>query len=582
MQAKHLGFVALASVLMLGAVYAQDSFGITDYPPVTDDQLINPAPGDWPMYRRTYDGQGYSPLDQINKDNVAQLVPAWSYSTGVVEGHESPPVVVNGVMFVTTPEHHVFALNAATGQLYWKYTADITENTNPSHPTNRGVAVLGDKVFYAAHDATLVALDAKTGEEVWSTEVANVDEAYYMTLAPLVADGKVLIGVSGGEYGIRGFVAAYDAETGEEAWKTYTIPAPDEPGGDTWPEGAYVTGAGSTWSTGNYDPESKLVYWGVGNAGPWMGDQRPGDNLYTASTIALDVETGEIKGHFQYNHNESFDWDEVTAPILVDLPNKDGETVKGLVNPTRSGILWALERTSEGPINFIWGEKYVPGDVVTAIDPETGRLSYDESKKPSTGTTKTYCPSVHGGRDWPSTAYSPDTGLLYIPANANMCTELTGAEVEYEAGQPFIGFDSLEFQVTDDAEYIGSVQAWDVATGEMKWEHKFPRSGNWGPILATGGGLIFSGGTNDRMFRAYDAENGDVLWEQKLNSGVIGTPSTFEVDGKQYVAVQAGYGVDAVFNNTVIAEHFGISSDVPQGGVVWVFEVKDGAVASAE
>lgn len=207
------------------------------------------------MYRRTYDGQGYSPLDQINKDNVAQLVPAWSYSTGVVEGHESPPVVVNGVMFVTTPEHHVFALNAATGQLYWKYTADITENTNPSHPTNRGVAVLGDKVFYAAHDATLVALDAKTGEEVWSTEVANVDEAYYMTLAPLVADGKVLIGVSGGEYGIRGFVAAYDAETGEEAWKTYTIPAPDEPGGDTWPEGAYVTGAGSTWSTGNYDPE---------------------------------------------------------------------------------------------------------------------------------------------------------------------------------------------------------------------------------------------------------------------------------------------------------------------------------------
>lgn len=579
---RTMGLSALAAALMLGGAYAQEAATITDYPPITEEQLINPAPGDWPMYRRTYDGQGYSPLSAINKDNVAKLVPAWSYSTGVVEGHESPPVVVNGVMFITTPENHVFALDAKTGELFWKYTAEITENTNPSHPTNRGVAVLGDKVFYAAHDATLVALDAKTGEEVWATEVANVDEAYYMTLAPLVADGKVLIGVSGGEYGIRGFVAAYDAETGEEAWKTYTIPAPDEPGGDTWPEGAYVTGAGSTWSTGNYDPESKLVYWGVGNAGPWMGDQRPGDNLYTASTIALDVATGEIKGHFQYSPNESFDWDEVTAPILMDF-EKDGETVKGLVNPTRSGVLWALERTSEGPINFVWGEKYVPGDVITAIDPETGRVTYDESKKPSTGVSKEYCPSIHGGRDWPSTAYSPDTKLIYIPANSNLCSELTGAEVEYEAGQPYIGFDSLSFFVAEGAEYIGSVQAWDVSTGEMKWEHKFPRSANWGPILATGGGLVFAGGTNDRMFRAFDDETGEVLWEQKLNSGVIGTPSTFEVDGKQYVAVQAGFGIDAVYNNTVVAEHFGFNPDVPQGGVVWVFEVKDdAAVASAQ
>lgn len=563
----------LASLLMAGTALAESA--ITEYAPVTDERLLDPAPGEWPMYRRTYDGQGYSPLKQIDTTNVKNLVPAWTFSTGVLEGHESPPIVVNGVMFVTTPEHHVYALNAATGDLYWKYTADIAPSTNPSHPTNRGVAVYGDKVFYAAHDSTLVALDAKTGQEVWSTEVAPVEEAYYMTLAPLVADGKVMIGVSGGEYGIRGFVAAYDAETGKEAWRTYTIPAPGEPGGDTWPDnGSYLHGAGSTWITGQYDPESKLVYWGVGNAGPWMAEYREGDNLYTGSTIAMDVATGEIKGHFQYHWNESFDWDEVSAPILMDF-EKDGKTIKGLVHPARDGILWALERTPEGPINFKWGEKYVYGDVITGIDPVTGRVSYDMSKKPSIGVSKTYCPSLHGGKDWPPAAYSPDTKLVYIPVNNNQCSEYTGAEVEYEAGQNYMGFESLDIHVREGADYVGSVQAWDISAGKMVWEHKFDKSSNWGPIMTTAGGLVFAGGTADRYFRAFDAKTGDVLWQQRLNSGVIGVPTTFEVDGKQYVAVQAGWGVDSVFNQTTVDEHFGVTQTVPQGGVVWVFELRD-------
>lgn len=586
MRLKDAGLAGLALALLMGtAAVAQDAAAPAaptfDYPPVTAESLINPAPGDWPMYRRTYDGHGYSPLNQITTENVANLVPAWSFSTGVIEGHESPPIVANGVMFITTPENHVFALNAKTGDLYWKYTAEIAENTNPSHPTNRGVALLDDKVFYAAHDATLVALDAKTGKEVWSKEVAPVGEAYYMTLAPLVADGKVMVGVSGGEYGIRGFVAAFDAATGEEAWRTFTVPAPDEPGGDTWPAGAYEHGAGSTWVSGQYDPEAKLVYWGVGNAGPWMGDQRPGDNLYTASVIAMDVASGEIKGHFQYHPNDSFDWDEVSAPILVDDLQKDGTTYKGLVHAARDGVLWALERTAEGPINFKWGEKYVYGDAITAIDPTTGKVTYDESKKPSTGVSKTFCPSLHGGKDWPPAAYNPDTKLVYIPVNNNQCSELTGAEVEYEAGQPYIGFDSISIFVKEGAEYVGSVQAWDISKGEMAWEYKFDKSANWGPILTTAGGLVFSGGSADRMFRALDAKTGDLLWQQKLNSGVIGVPTSFEVDGKQYIAVQAGWGIDSVFNQSTVDQFFGINSNVPQGGVVWVFELKDTPATAA-
>jgi len=576
-----------AMVLLLASTsLAQDAAApaapaIPDYSPVTAEDLINPDPADWPMYRRTYNGQGYSPLSRITKENVGNLVPAWSFSTGVKEGHESPPIVRDGIMFVTTPENHVFALNAVTGDLLWQYTAEITEGTTPFHPTNRGVALFDDKVFYAARDATLVALDARTGEEVWSKEVAPVGEGYYMTLAPLVADGKVVIGVSGGELGIRGFVAAFDAASGEEAWRTFTVPAPDEPGGDTWPEGAYERGAGSTWITGHYDPDTNLIYWGVGNAGPWIGDQRPGDNLYTTSVISLDAASGDIKGHFQYHHNDSFDWDEVSAPILIDDLDVKGEKISGLVHPARNGVLWALERSDDGAIKFKWGEKYVYGDAITAIDPETGRVTYDESKKPSTGVSKTFCPSLHGGKDWPPAAYSPDTKLVYIPVNNNQCSELTGAEVEYEAGQPYMGFDSISIFVREGAEYVGSVQAWDLAKGEMAWEYKFDKSANWGPILTTGGGLVFSGGSADRMFRALDAETGDLLWQQKLNSGVIGVPTTFEVDGKQYVSVQAGWGVDSVFNQGTVDQFYGINSNVPQGGVVWVFELKDDAPAAA-
>ena len=283
----------------LGVAYA------ADYTPVTDARLANPEPQNWLMTRGNYQGWSYSPLNQINTSNVKNLVPVWSVSTGVDSGHEAPPIVNNGVMFVATPYSQVMALDAATGEFLWRYKRKLPAGFAALHNTSRGVALYGDKVFLPSLDAVLVALDAKTGKVAWEAKVADWKDGYYMTMAPLIVKGKVLVGVSGGEFGIRGFVEAFDAETGKSVWKSYTIPAPGEPGSETWEKpDTWKTGGGAAWMTGNYDPATNTVYWGVGNASPWFGDQRPGDNLYTASTVALDGDTGKIKGHFQYQQNE--------------------------------------------------------------------------------------------------------------------------------------------------------------------------------------------------------------------------------------------------------------------------------------
>ena len=539
-----------------------------DYTPVTDERLRSPADGDWLMYRRTYDSWGYSPLDQITTANVADLEPVWLLSTGVTSGHESPPVVNDGVMFITTPEDRVIAVDARTGEQLWLYQRQFPEGMAHPHRTNRGVALYGDKVYYTAHDAFVVALDATTGELVWETAVADYRTGYYMTIAPLVANGKVLVGPSGGERGIRGFVAAYDAETGEEVWRTHTIPGPGDPGIETWPGETWRTGGASIWITGSFDPELNLTYWGTGNPGPWIGDQRPGDNLYTNSVVAFDADTGELKGHHQYHWNGSWDWDEVSAPLLIDV-QRDGRTIPTLVHPARNGYLWMLERGPDA-ITFVDAQAYVDQNVFTAIDPVTGRPEYDPERKPGTNRPATFCPSLWGGKDWPPAAYSPQTGYLYIPANENLCSTIVGRDVEYVPGRAFTGATSRVF-VVNDAEHLGELQAWDLSTGEQVWTHEFAESQNWGPIMTTGGGLVFAGGTNDRYFRAFDAATGEVLWEQRTNSGVIGVPSSYEVDGVQYIAVQSGWGVDAQGMQRAVNEHFERNVQVPQGGVLWVF-----------
>jgi alcohol dehydrogenase (cytochrome c) len=544
------------------------------YSPVTADRLKNPEDGNWLLFRRTYDGWGYSPLKEITPDNANRLQLVWSAATGQIEGHQAPPIVNNGVMFVATPGNQVLAIEAKSGNLLWRYKRPLPEDLVPLHPTSRGVALYGDKVYFASADCVLVALDAKTGKEVWTANVDDYKKAYYMSLAPLIVDGKVILGASGGELGVRGFVAAMDAETGKGLWKTYTVPAPGEPGSETWPAGGdhYKRGGGSIWVTGTYDPETNLTFWGTGNAAPWFGDQRPGDNLYTSSVIALDATTGEIKGHHQYHPNDSWDWDEVSPPIVVNY-QRDGRTVKGLINVSRSGYIWHLERTS-GKINFVTGQPYVRQNVFKSLDPKTGRPDVDETKKAGVDKTAEFCPSLWGGKDWPPVAFSPRTRLMYIPANENLCSELTGETPKYVVGERFMGVAKNVLKIVAGADHVGELQAWNVDTGKKVWTTNLP-SFNWGPVLATGGDVLFSGGTNDRMFRAFDAKSGKVLWEFQTISGVTAVPSTFEVDGKQYITVQTGWGVDAAKMQTRMNLLFpGKYPDVPQGGAVYVFAVK--------
>ena len=546
---------------------------LRSYKPVTVERLKNPDAGDWLMVRRTWDGWGYSPLDQITPANVARLQPAWVVSTGVTNGHEAPPIVNDGVMFVATPGNQVIALDAKSGGLLWRYKRPLAEDVVLLHGTSRGVALFRDKVFFAAAEAVLVALDAKTGKEVWTTIVEDNRKGYYMSVAPLVADGKVMVGASGGEMGVRGFVAAYDVDSGKQVWKTYSVPAPGEPGSETWPGGdQWKTGGGSIWVTGAYDPETNLAFWGTGNGGPWMGDQRPGDNLYTSSTIALDATTGAIKGHFQYDPNDSWDWDEVSPPILVDY-TRGGKTIKGLIDVARDGYLWFLERTA-GTINFVDGTPYVKQNVFRSLDPKTGRPDVDPARRPGTAKEAEFCPSHWGGKNWPPIAYSPKTRMIYIPANENLCARIVGRPITYAAGRGFTGATNV-LLVAPGADHIGEVQAWNVDTGKRVWTHTFPTSTNWGPMLATGGGLVFSGGTQDRLFRAFDASTGALLWEFPTNSGIVGQPSSFTVGGRQYVAVQSGWGIDAkTMQGRLNRIAPGDYPDVPEGGAVWVFAVR--------
>jgi len=563
-----------ANLILLLLAARSTAQSIESYRPVTDQRLLSPEPENWLMYRRTYDGWGYSPLGQIHTGNVKKLAPLWCFSTGVVEGHQSPPLVNNGVMFITTPQNQVLALDARKGDLLWRYRRELPEDLSQMHPTNRGVGLYQDRLYIATVDAHLVALDARSGEVVWDVAVEDYRKGYYMTLAPLVVGGKVMVGGSGGEFGIRGFVQAFDARSGESLWKTYTIPAPGEPGSESWPGETWRTGGAPVWITGNFDPALNLTYWGTGNGGPWMGDARPADNLYTSSVIALDADTGRLRGYHQYHWNDSWDWDEVSTPLLIDVP-RDGRTIKALVHPGRNGYLWLLER-SENAISFVDAKPFVRQNVFTRLDPKTGRPEYAAEHKPGTGRRTRFCPSLWGGKNWPPAAYNPQTGYLYIPANENLCQLMEGEKATYRPGHPFMGVNRKESTtwLYEGAEHIGELQAWDLSAMQKVWTHKFEAQ-NWGPVLTTAGGLVFMGGTNDRYFRAFDGKTGELLWQQRTNSGVTGVPVAYAVDGVQYVAVQSGWGVDAQRMQGAIDGITGRRTDVPQGGVVWVFALRE-------
>jgi alcohol dehydrogenase (cytochrome c) len=564
--------LTLAAAVSSAAALAGE---IANYSPVTQQRLNNPEPGNWLLYRRTYDGHAYSPLDKINTTNVSRLTPVWTFSTGVGEGHQAPLIVNNGVAFITTPQNQVLAMNAKTGELIWRYKKQLPEDLFQLHPTNRGAGLWQDKLFLATVDAHLVAIDAKTGKQVWDATVEDYKKGHYLTLMPLVVNGKVIVGGSGGEYGVRGYIAAYDANTGKQLWRTYTVPGPGEPGSETWQGDDWKSGGGSAWITGNYDPDLNLIYWGTGNAAPWPGDAHPGDNLYTTSVVALDPETGKIKSYFQYHANDSWDWDEIDPPVLIDL-EKNGRKVKSLVHPGRDAIFWVLERGPDS-IKFVDGWKYVYTNVWTNIDKNTGKLTRDMQYTPVIGKKVEFAPSLWGGKDWPSGAYNEKTKLLYVPANENLVQSFKGEKVELTPGQLWLGtkVEDIKLGVRSGWDHIGELQAWDPATGKKAWQYNFPKTQLFGSVLTTAGGLVIVGGTNDRKLRILDAKSGKLLWEFVTNSGITAAPVSYEVDGTQYIAVQSGWGVDAQrIQDGLAALNIGFDPDVPQGGVVWVFAVK--------
>ena len=532
----------------------------------TNDQLVKGATDTSNVlnYGMGYNLQRFSPLTQINKENARDLVPVWNYSLADDRSEENQPIVYQGVIYVTT-NSATMAVDVTTGKQIWKTKVEYPAETSRvvcCGIINRGVAILEGKLFRTTLDANVIALDAKTGKELWRQKAAEVKEGYSMTMAPLVADGVVLTGTSGGEFGIRGFIDGWDPETGKRLWRTYTIPSPDEPGGDTWKGDTWKIGGGPTWITGSYDPELNTVYWGVGNPAPYDSAPRPGDNLYTCSVLALDPKTGKIKWHYQFSPNNPFDYDAVAEMVLADI-KIEGKLTKVLMDANRNGFFYVLDRTNG---KLLAANPYVKVNWASSIDMKTGRpVETDVSKDAREGKKVVVFPSVLGGKNWEPMSFSPLTGLAYANTLAFGGRYKT-VPATYKAGEWYLGMD-----LTDLFEFgtgpRGHLKAIDPMTGKAKWEvpSDIPR---FSGVLSTAGGVVFSGQLTGE-FEAFDASNGKKLWQFQTGSGIEGQPVTWQQDGVQYVAVTSGYGgVYSLFSGD---ERL---AQVPTGGSLWVFAVK--------
>jgi len=519
--------------------------------PVTDTMLLKPDDGDWLMWRRTLDGWGYSPLDRINKQNVKDLQVAWTWSIPAGPT-ETTPLVHDGVLFQQGNGNSVQALNAATGDLIWNFTralpaAMITPNANLSL---RNMAIYGGNLIIATSDDHLLALDAKTGKIAWDHQTADWSKGWRYTSGPMVVPGgKVIVGMTGCGSAQPGgcFITGHDASNGNEIWRFYTIARPGEPGGDTWNGLPLESRFGaSAWIAGSYDPDQKLIFYGVGQPYPWISELRgtlplkPGQNndaLYTDSTLALDTDTGKLKWYHQYLKNDTWDLDYVYERILVDLPVEGGGTRKSVVTAGKLGIVEALDRNTG---QWLWAKPTVPQNVVEAIDPKTGEKTINQMAIPHIGQTTVNCPADPGGRGWPATAYSPKTQALYMPLN-EFCSNTTPQPLD--PGQIYTGGGRATFArvpVPNSDGNIGRVDAIRLTDQKTLWSHR-QRSPQTSAMLPTGGGLVF-GGTWDRYFRAFDDTTGDVLWQLRTNNAVNSFPISFAVNGKQYIAVAVGNG----------------------------------------
>ena len=488
-------------------------------------------PQNWLTYGGSYKSQRYSALDQINRQTVSRLKVAWAYQLrpGVVE---TSPLVADGVMYVTEPPSTVTAIDVRSGRPVWTFTPAIPPDVIiiGSPPVNRGVAILDDTVFLGTVHGHLIALDARSGGVRWDVKVQDNKSGYYLTLAPLALDGKVIVGVSGAETGIRGFIDAYDTKSGKLLWRTYTIPAPGEPGFDTWGKGnGWQTGGGSTWLTGSYDPDLKLLYWTTGNPAPdWNADNRPGDNLYTDAVLALDPDTGKMKWHFQFTPEDVHDWDANQTVILFEAA-VNGRERKLLGQANRNGFYYVLDRETGA---FITGVPYAKQTWADGLDAK-GRPIRKKGIAPTPEGTLVY-PNIQGAANWHSPSYSPRTKLFYQHAR-EMATIYYKGDAVYKPGTAFTGGGG-RYVNGDDAS--SAIRALDAVTGKLKWE--FPLlSPGFSSLLSTAGGLVF-GGTEEGNFIALDADTGKPLWDLQLGGTVRGIPISYAVDGKQYVAIAAG------------------------------------------
>ncbi len=530
---KILSLVLLAA----GILSAQVSF----------DRIVNAGkePQNWLTYSGNMMSQRYSPLAQITPQNVKNLEQKWIFQARSLEKFEATPLVVDGIMYTVQAPNDIIALDPVTGRVFWTYSYAPSPQSRPCcGRVNRGVAVVGDTLFMGTIDAHLVAVDAKNGRPLWNTAVAKPEAGYAITHAPLVIKDKVIVGVAGGEFGIRGFIAAYDVKTGKEDWRFNTIPGPGEPGHETWAGDSWKTGGASVWMTGSYDAALNLTYWGIGNAGPdYNGDERGGDNLYSSSVVALDADTGKIKWHYQFSPHDEFDYDAVQVPVLADI-NFQGQPRKVMLWANRNGFFYVLDRATG---KFLLGKPFVEVNWAKGFD-EAGRPMRVPGKLPTPEGTVIF-PGNQGGTNWYSPSFSPRTGLFYIPSWVNYSSVYLKAKADYEEGKRFVGTSprsligganggAAKINTRTDDEGYGAVRAIDPLTGDRKWEFRMNDVTDAG-ILTTGSDLLFSGG-REGYFYALDARNGELLWRTSVGGAVASGPMSYSVAGKQYVAISAG------------------------------------------
>jgi alcohol dehydrogenase (cytochrome c) len=571
--------LSLPILVLAGTAFAQQPQAadpIKNLTPVTDAMLRNPPAADWLMWRRAYNGWGYSPLDQINKDNVKNLQPAWTWSLSS-GATETTPIVHDGVLFIFNAADKIQALNAATGDLIWEYKRDLPAKLLTDIPNvlaKRNMAIYDDKLITATSDAHVVALDAKTGKVVWDHATADWTKGWRYTGGPFIVNGKVIQGMTGCGNAEPGgcFITGHDIKTGEELWRVNTIAHPGDPNYDTWNGLPMESRFGaSAWISGSYDPDQNLVFYGTGQPYPWIAEMRgtlpakPGakhNALYSDSTLAINPDTGQLKWHHQHLEDDTWDLDYVYERLLVDLP-VNGETRKAVITAGKLGIVEALDRTNG---QWLWHKETVPQNVVASIDPKTGEKTINPAAIPHIGSTTVNCPADPGGRTWAATAYSPKTGMLYMPLN-EYCSNTTPTPLD--PGQAYTGGGRAIYArvaVPNSDGNVGRVDAIKLSDRSTAWSYR-QRAPETTAVLPTGGGLVFSGSW-DRWFRAFDDATGKVLWQTRLNNVISAFPISYSVNGKQYVAVAVGGG------STMSKALATLTPEIqnPDGGsVLWVF-----------